>query len=119
MMQKGLVFEGLQNTKVLHLTTTGRKTRQPRRIEIWFAYQDGKVYMMSGIGMNSNWVKNILNNSRVSLEIKGSTFEGTARVVDPATDKATWDKVAKLYVKKYGWQVSGGSVPVEITPEVI
>ena len=109
----------LQNAKVLYLTTTGRKTGQPRTIEIWFGYQEGKVYIMSGMGMGSNWVKNILNNSRVSLEIQGSTFQGAARVVDRSTDKATWEKVAKLYIKKYGWEVGKESGPVEVTPDAI
>jgi hypothetical protein len=32
----------------VHLTTVGRRTGRPHRIEIWFAEHDERLYMLSG-----------------------------------------------------------------------
>jgi hypothetical protein len=41
---------------VCYLTTTGRRTGRPHRIEIWFIEDDGAVYLFSGGGEASDWV---------------------------------------------------------------
>ncbi|MBI3328141.1 MAG: nitroreductase family deazaflavin-dependent oxidoreductase [Nitrospinae bacterium] len=38
-------LEVLQNRRVLYLTTVGRKSRQPRTIEIWFVVYQGRFYV--------------------------------------------------------------------------
>src|SRR6186713_3406091 len=35
-------------TPFAYLTTTGRRTGQPHRIEIWFAAEQGSIYLLSG-----------------------------------------------------------------------
>jgi hypothetical protein len=43
-----------------YLTTTGRVSGRPHQIEIWFAIDGGTLYMLSGGGERSDWVKNLL-----------------------------------------------------------
>ena len=43
-----MVFERLKDEDFAYLTTTGRKSGRPHRIEIWFAIDDGKLYLLSG-----------------------------------------------------------------------
>ncbi len=64
-----------------YLTTTGRVTGTPHRIEIWFALRDGTVYLMAGDRDRSDWVRNLLANSEVTLEIGDRKRTTTARVV--------------------------------------
>ena len=45
--------------QVLHVTTVGRKTGQPREIEIWFIVCRGKLYLFAETGETAGWVKNI------------------------------------------------------------
>ena len=67
-----------------YLTTTGRRTGGPHRIEIWFALGDGVVYLLSGGGDRSDWVRNLEVSPDVVLEIGGEARTTQARVVtDP------------------------------------
>lgn len=69
-----------------YLTTTGRVTGQPRRIEIWFAIDRDTLYMLSGGGDSSDWVKNLRRNPSVRVEIATGSFQGRARVVKDPTE---------------------------------
>lgn len=87
------------NEPYAYLTTIGRRTGEPHRIEIWFAVHGGHVFLMSGGRDRSDWVRNVMANGKVRIEVGGETYAGTARVV-PAD--AEDDGVAReLLVEKY------------------
>ncbi len=98
--------------KVLYLTTTGRVTGRPRRIEIWFVEGGGKIYLLAEHFHKTQWVRNILADSRVRVQLGEKEFEGTARVLDQDRDRAAWDLAQQLGRDKYDW---GDGLPVEIT----
>jgi len=85
---------------MIHLTTKGRKTGRPHMVELWFAVRDVKVYL-SHEGEETDWMKNIRKDSRVSFEIGRMNFTGRARFLEDRTDEAEIGKVA-LYEKYYG-----------------
>ena len=81
-----------------YLTTTGRHTAIPHRIEIWFALGDGKIYILSGGGDRSDWVRNLMISPEVVLEIGDVKRTARARIVtDPAEDR----KARRLVMEKY------------------
>jgi deazaflavin-dependent oxidoreductase (nitroreductase family) len=81
-----------------YLTTTGRRTGRPHRIEIWFALHGGVAYLLSGGGDGSDWVKNLTASTTVDLEIGGERRTTTARLVtDPDEDALA----RRLLVEKY------------------
>lgn len=83
----------------LYLTTTGRHTGRPHRIEIWFAAHEGRLYLLSGGGERSDWVRNLQAHPRVTVELGDETRVGVARVVQPDTAE---DRLAReLLVTKY------------------
>jgi deazaflavin-dependent oxidoreductase (nitroreductase family) len=82
-----------------YLTTIGRRTGRPHRIEIWFATQDGRVYLLSVGRERSDWVRNLLANAQVTVELGGETHAGAARVLRAGTDKD--QRARKLLVGKY------------------
>ena len=82
-----------------YLTTTGRKTGEPHRIEIWFAISGQSVFLLSGGRDESDWVRNIMASPDVSLQIGEVTRPTKARLLEAGTDQ---DALARLLlVKKY------------------
>ncbi len=86
-----------------YLTTTGRKTRRQHTIEIWFGVRSGLIYLLSGGGGRSDWVRNLLAEPHVLIRAAGSPDRpARARVVgDPGEDAAA----RRLLASKYqGWE---------------
>jgi deazaflavin-dependent oxidoreductase (nitroreductase family) len=82
-----------------YLTTTGRRTGRPHRIEIWFAAQEGRLYLLAGGRERADWVRNLQANPRVTVELGDETHPGAARVLRPGTAE---DRRARaLLVAKY------------------
>ena len=82
-----------------YLTTTGRRTGRSHRIEIWFAAQDGRVYLLSGGRERSDWVRNLQANAHVTVELGNETHAGVARVLQPGTVED--QRARELLVGKY------------------
>ena len=83
-----------------YLTTNGRVTGRPHEIEIWFALlpETRTLYMLSGGGDRSDWVKNLRRNPEVTVRIAEERFSGHAREAGDAEE----DQLARrLLVEKY------------------
>jgi deazaflavin-dependent oxidoreductase (nitroreductase family) len=82
-----------------YLTTIGRRTGRPHRIEIWFGTHGGRLYLLAGGREHSDWVRNLQANARVTVQLGDQTHAGVARVLEPGTDE---DRLAReLLVAKY------------------
>ena len=93
MMQTSEVM--LEETPYLNLTTKGRKTGLNHDVELWFAFEDGRLYFLAH--ESSQWWKNMVKHSRVEVEVSEILFEGTGRLVP---DKL--DHIFELFRLKYG-----------------
>jgi deazaflavin-dependent oxidoreductase (nitroreductase family) len=83
-----------------YLTTTGRVTGGPHEIEIWFALVPERrvLYMLSGGGNRSDWVKNLRRDAELEVRIAGERLAGRAREAKDAEE----DELARrLLVEKY------------------
>jgi len=72
----------LKSEDYCYLTTTGRVSGRPHEIEIWFAIKDNTLYLLSGGGDKSDWVRNLRAYPAVTVRIGKYTFTGKARIVD-------------------------------------
>lgn len=81
-----------------YLTITGRVTGHPHRIEIWFAIDRDTLYLLSGGGGRSDWVKNLRREPAVTVEIGSCAFGGRARVVADPTER---ERARALVYDKY------------------
>ena len=63
------------------LTTTGRRTRQPRRTCIRAVRDGDTVFVVAIAGERTGWLRNLRNDPQVKLRIRSGTFDGTARDV--------------------------------------
>ena len=121
MTTPSLLDADLRAEDVCRLTTTGRRTGQPRRITIWFAAVDDVVFMLAGGREEAHWVRNIQEGPAVHVEIRGRTIEGRGRVVEGEAD----DPVAREAVAaKYGtngltrWLRESLPVRIELEREI-
>lgn len=64
-----------------YLTTTGRVSGRLHEIEIWFGAKDSSIYLLSGGGDRSDWVRNLLKDPGVKVRIAKHHLNGTARLV--------------------------------------
>ena len=111
--------EVLAREEFCYLTTTGRITGRPHRIEIWFAMGDEVVYVLAGDRERSDWVRNLMISPDVVAEIGGRRRTTRARVLEPGTDEDALarDLVVEKYQPGYGEDLSGWrrtSLPVAI-----
>ena len=92
----------LAKEEYCYLTTTGRVTGKPHEIEIWFGLKNATLYILSGGGETSDWVKNMQHNPSVNVRIGKDEFRGQARFVS----KGDEDQMARhLLAGKYqGWR---------------
>ncbi|HET7236870.1 MAG TPA: nitroreductase family deazaflavin-dependent oxidoreductase [Actinomycetota bacterium] len=90
-----------------YVTTTGRRSGAPHTVEIWFALHEGVVYLLSGGGDVSDWVKNLREHSAVGLRLGERDMICRARLVDePAEDELA----RRLLFEKYAPRYSGDLV---------
>ena len=79
----GLDF--LVGRMILLLTTMGRKTGLPRTTPLQYEEHDGKFFVVSAKGTQSDWYKNALRDPRVLVRVGTRKFEGRAeRTTDPS-----------------------------------
>ena len=84
------IAAALGRSQVIDLTTTGRKTGDARRIEIFLHNLDGRLVIsgMPNPGRTRAWIHNVAADPAVTLHLKGDVtadVPGTARIVtDPA-----------------------------------
>jgi deazaflavin-dependent oxidoreductase (nitroreductase family) len=85
-----------------YVTTTGRVTGRPHRIEIWFGVRDGVAYLLSGGGSRADWVRNLVADPEVTFEARGESSPARARVVEDPDEDAM---ARRLLAGKYqGWR---------------
>ena len=65
------VKQALEKDRTIDITTTGRKSGEARRIEIWFHNLDGKLYITGTPGRRS-WYANMVANPDFTFHLKGS-----------------------------------------------
>lgn len=66
-------------SKMLVLTTRGRKSGLPRHTMLSYILSEGKEYVASGWGARSDWTKNILADSLVTVQARGRIYSAEIR----------------------------------------
>ena len=104
------------------LTTTGRKSGQPRVTPL-LCIRDSDRYL--AIGSNGGddrtpqWVQNLLANPEASIELEGETIPVRATIATPEEKKVLWPKATAAYKGYDGYQrKTSRDIPVVIlTPQ--
>jgi deazaflavin-dependent oxidoreductase (nitroreductase family) len=101
-----------------YVTTTGRRSGRPHTVEIWFALHGRTLYLLSGGGDGSDWVKNIQANPTVGMRVGDRDMICRGRLIEDAGED---DLARRLLVEKYQPRYEGNlaewretSLPVAI-----
>jgi deazaflavin-dependent oxidoreductase (nitroreductase family) len=82
------VKEALERDRTIDITTTGRKTGQPRRKEIWFHNLDGRLFI-TGTPGRRDWYANMLANPNFTFHLKRSVQADLPARARPVLDQAS------------------------------
>ena len=103
------VRRALQVDRTIEITTTGRKTGQTRRKEIWFHNIDGRLYI-TGMPGSRDWYANLVATPRFTFHLKHSaTADLNARAM-PIRDRAQRRDIIRQILQKIGWKPRPGSL---------
>ena len=83
--------QALDRGGLVEITTTGRKSGQARRIEIYLHNFEGDLYLTGRPGFPRDWVANLLSNPHMTLHLKRGVradLAATAEVVTDPDEKA-------------------------------
>jgi deazaflavin-dependent oxidoreductase (nitroreductase family) len=87
---------------VCRLETIGRTSGRPREIEIWFAADGDRVYLLSGGRDDAHWVRNLRVDPRVRIRVGGRWLQGIAREIEGQAEEP---RARRLLAAKYqGWR---------------
>jgi deazaflavin-dependent oxidoreductase (nitroreductase family) len=102
------VTTDLDRHSVIDLSTVGRVTGRPHTIEIWFAHRESTIYLLSGGGDRSDWVRNLIHTPAVQVRAVGGVHFGVGRIItDPDEDRLARDAVHDKYVVRYRGDLAG------------
>jgi deazaflavin-dependent oxidoreductase (nitroreductase family) len=88
------IQRALENDRTIDITTTGRNSGQPRRIEIWRYRHDGRTFL-SGSPGTRDWYANLVRNPEFTFHLKGSVQADLPAVARPITDEAERREVVR------------------------
>jgi deazaflavin-dependent oxidoreductase (nitroreductase family) len=83
----------LATDRVIDITTTGRRSGEPRRIEIWFHRVSGGYYITGTPGRPRSWYANLLAYPQFTFHLKESATADLPATARPVTDTAEREKV--------------------------
>lgn len=89
-----------QNAPVALLTTTGRKTGEPRVSPLLYLREGDRVILGASRGGSDKhplWYLNLKANPKVSVQIKDETLALTARDASEAEREEYWPKMVAMY----------------------
>jgi deazaflavin-dependent oxidoreductase (nitroreductase family) len=93
------IRNALRHAHLIDVTTTGRSSGLPRRIELTFHPIDGRVYLSGMPGRPRSWLANMRANPHVTFHLKGpvrADLPATAReLTDPTERRAVMERVAR------------------------
>jgi len=100
------IAAALSRGGIIDITTTGRRSGQPRRIEIVFFNVGGRVYI-SGMPGTRAWMANLAADPRMTFHLKKglqADLPATARIVTDDAERrpviehvcASWNRVDQV-----------------------
>jgi deazaflavin-dependent oxidoreductase (nitroreductase family) len=112
------ITRALSRGHTIDITTTGRRSGQPRRIELVFHNIDGHI-VISGLPGRRSWYANLLANPSFTFHLKGAVkadLPATARaIVEPEERQTVMTRVAQNWGRDDLQVMMGRSPLVEVT----
>lgn len=110
------MIEALRIAQEITLETRGRRTGRPHRVTLWFAYEDGGLWLRTD--RDTDWFRNLVAEPACRVRL-GAESVGAVREALPDEDAAL-RRLVDLWRAKYGgewvadWYVERGRTPVRL-----
>ncbi len=112
------VAETLKRGETMDITTTGRKSGEPRRIELVYHNVDGHILISGHPGRPRSWLANLAANPRFTFHLKQrvpADLAATARVITDTAERELFLKpIARLWRVDHALMVRSAPL-VEVT----
>ncbi len=112
------VAEALKRGEVMDITTIGRKSGEPRRIELVYHNVDGHILISGHPGRPRSWLANLTANPHFTFHLKRSVqadLPATARVITNREERERFLKpIARLWRIDHALMVASAPL-VEVT----
>lgn len=95
------VRQALARDRTIDITTIGRESGQPRRIEMAFSNLDGDIYI-TGTPGKRDWYANLLAHPDFTFHVKQSAAADLAARATPITDPDTRRAILTRILDKLG-----------------
>ncbi len=96
------VARALEQDRTIDITTTGKRTGEPRRKEIWFHNLDGRLYI-TGLPGSRDWYANLVAHPEFTFHLKESVQADLPAVATPVLDRAQRREIMAAIHRKLGW----------------
>jgi hypothetical protein len=100
-MMSEQVQRALADDRTVDITTIGRRSGQPRRIEIWFHNLDGRIYISGRPGLRG-WYANVVAHPDFEFHLKESAQADIPARAHPITDPAERRRVLSGVLARIG-----------------
>jgi len=97
------VKQALEQDRTIDITTIGRKTGLPRRIEIWFHNLSGYLYI-TGLPGSRDWYANLVANPVFTFHLKESVQADLPARATPIVDEAQRRDILARITRNLGGQ---------------
>ncbi len=88
---KDAIEAALEHGHTIDITTTGRRSGEPRRLEIVFHNVDGRIYISgTPYPRKRRWLLNLEADPHMTFHLKGKTradLPATARIIDDEAER--------------------------------
>ena len=112
------VRRALERGHRVDITTTGRKTGQPRRIELVFHNVGGRILISGRPGWPGGWIANLHADPRMTFHLRGPAMADLPAIGRVITDRAEREQLMAPFAAGWGYDpaVMVASSPlVEVT----
>ena len=92
----------IQRGLTCDITTFGRKSGQPRRIEIWYFVLDDDVYI-SGTPGPRDWLANLRANPQLSFHVKEGAYADLPAQASIITDPDERRRIMGRIMRENSW----------------
>lgn len=95
------VSRALAKDRTIDITTTGRRSGLPRRIETWIYRMDDEIYLTGSPGRR-DWYANLVQSPGFTFHLKQSVVADLPAIAAPITDPAEREAIFRRILRDLG-----------------
>ena len=96
------ITAALESDRTIDITTMGRTSGEPRRVEIWFHNVDGRIFI-TGTPGRRDWHANLLADPAFTFHLKESIQADLPAVAHPIVDRVERRAVFEALLDRLGY----------------